>query len=91
MEIMNEEEMLNVLAINIRFYRKKKDMSIKELSKIIGKSPNYIKKLENCGLKRVPSFDVVYKISIVLNATFGELLNKENIKKHNIGGNHVYK
>lgn len=81
MKMMSEEELLKALATNVCVYREKKGITREELSEIIGKSSNYIERLENFTFKKLPSVETVYKIVLVLETTFNDLLDERNVAK----------
>lgn len=73
MDFMKDEELLEVVANNISNYRKSMGISQEELSEIIGKKSDYIKRLENVEVS--PSAEDVYRISIVLDVTMDDLVD----------------
>lgn len=81
MKMMNETELLNVLATNVGIYRKNKGITQEELSKMLGKNSSYIERLENFKFKKIPSLDVVYNLTVILEVTFNNLLEERNIEK----------
>ncbi len=61
----------------IKNERKKKNLTIKSLSKLVGCSPNYISLIEN--KKAKPSAEVLRKISEALKLEFSVNKNKEEV------------
>lgn len=60
--------------LNIRKYRKLKNLSQEQLAKLTGLDQTYISKLEN-GASKNPTFETIGKIAKALNVTVSELLN----------------
>lgn len=79
---MNKEdlEMMTNLAKNVAIYRTKAHLTAKKLSRMIGKHPDFIDKLERLKLKRVPALYVIIAISFVLDVGLNDLTNEDYIK-----------
>lgn len=63
-----------VKMLNIRKYRKIKNMSQQELAKLAGIDQTYISKLEN-GTSNNPTFGTIEKIAKALDIAVNDLLN----------------
>lgn len=76
---MNKEdsELMTNLAKNVAIYRTKAHLTAKKLSRMVGKPPDFIDKLERLKLKRVPALYVIIAISFVLKVGIDDL-TKEN-------------
>lgn len=65
----------NDIKTNIKYYRKKRQLTQKQLAALIDKTESSVKKYES-GATQVP-FDVLTKIAEVLNITINELIQGE--------------
>lgn len=67
--------MSNTISLGgtIRYFRKRKGLTLRELSKKTNISPIYISELEN-GKKKNPSEEILYKIICGLNLTQDDML-----------------
>ncbi len=70
-------ELMTNLARNVAIYRTKAKLTAKKLSRMVGKPPDFIDKLEQLELKQVPALYVIIAISFVLKVGLDEL-TKEN-------------
>ena len=79
---MNKEdlEMMTNLAKNVAIYRTKANITSKKLSRVIGKPPDFIDKLENLELKRIPALYVVIAICFVLRVSLEDLTGENYIQ-----------
>lgn len=79
---MNKEdsELLTNLAKNVAIYRTKAHLTAKKLSRMVGKPPDFIDKLERQELKQVPTLYVIIAISMVLKVGLDELTKKNYIE-----------
>lgn len=75
-----EDKLMENLAVNVAIYRTKANLTPKKLSRVIGKPPDFIDKLENLKLTRVPSLYVILAISCVLNVGLNDLTNENYIE-----------
>jgi transcriptional regulator with XRE-family HTH domain len=66
-------------ALYIREFRQIKDISINDLAKITGLSPQYLKRLET-GQQTNPSLKTVILIGDGLGISFDSLINKDAAK-----------
>jgi len=62
----NDLELMTNLARNVAIYRTKANLSAKKLSRMVGKPPDFIDKLERQELKQIPALYVIIAISFVL-------------------------
>ena len=85
---MNKEdlEMMTNLAKNVAIYRTKAHLTAKKLSRMIGKPPDFIDKLERLKLKRVPALYVIIAISMVLDVGLNDLTKKRLYQEFIRGG-----
>ena len=79
---MNKEdsELMTNLAKNVAIYRTKAHLTAKKLSRMVGKPPDFIDKLERLKLKRVPALYVIIAISMVLDVGLNDLTKRDYIK-----------
>lgn len=79
---MNKEdsELMTNLAKNVAIYRTKAHLTAKKLSRMVGKPPDFIDKLERQELKQVPALYVIIAISMVLKVGLDDLTKKNYIE-----------
>ncbi len=70
-------ELMTNLARNVAIYRTKANLTTKKLSRMVGKPPDFIDKLERQELKQIPALYVIIAISFVLKVGIDDL-TKEN-------------
>lgn len=75
-----EDKLMKNLAVNVAIYRTKANITSKKLSRVIGKPPDFIDKLENLELKRIPALYVVIAICFVLRVSLEELTGENYIQ-----------
>ncbi len=73
----NDLELMTNLARNVAIYRTKANLSAKKLSRMVGKPPDFIDKLERQELKQIPALYVIIAISFVLKVGIDDL-TKDN-------------
>lgn len=73
-------ELMKNLAINVSVYRTKAKLTPKQLSRVIGKPPDFIDKLEHLELKQIPSLYVIIAISMVLQVGLDDLTKANYIE-----------
>lgn len=61
------EKIKSLICSNIKKYRKKSNISVLELSEIIGVTPEHLKRIEAKNDRNNISLMTLYKISVVLN------------------------
>lgn len=73
MQIKSEEKKLSMIVINnVKYFRTKAGLSEQELSRMIGKKDDFIKRLENHKLKKEPTFVLLNNLSDVLDVDIKE-------------------
>lgn len=72
-------ELMTNLARNVAIYRTKANLTAKKLSRMIGKPPDFIDKLEQMELKKIPALYVIIAISYVLEVGLEDLTKKDYI------------
>lgn len=75
-----DNELMKNLAVNVGIYRTKMNLSSKKLSRMIGKSPNFIDKLEHLELTRVPALYVVIALCYVFKVSLDDLVGENYIE-----------
>lgn len=65
--------LLEILAINLKYYRKKYNLSQEKFAEKVGSNLTYINDLENC--KRKPTIDMLDKITNGINKNIDSKLN----------------
>lgn len=79
---MNEDDLIKIIGLNIKKYRKKysnkkEKMTIEKLSKLTNISPNNIHNLENQNTNTTISINNLYKIASVLDVPLNKLLEQD--------------
>lgn len=65
-----------IVSKNIKHYRKKANICDKELSLLLGKDKEFIKKLENNELKNIP-LSIIERIAIILKVPVKDLVDDD--------------
>ena len=73
---MKQEKLNTIIANNVKKYRKKRNMSIKELSYFTDITYSTLKNIENC--KESISIIMLYKISKVLKISINNFFEENN-------------
>ena len=71
-------QMYKTVAKNIRFYRKKKSMSIDELSTYAQINKEYLQKFEFADTNMSISIYDLYKISVILETSIDKFFDEKN-------------
>lgn len=64
-----------IVSKNIKYYREKTNMCDKELSMMIGKDEDFIYKLENNKLKKMPPLPLIEKVAEILKVPVKDLMD----------------
>ena len=72
------ENILEVIAENVRKYRKQQNITQEQLAVDIGMSYDYLRRFESQGGKEGLSLVRLYKISIVLNVPINKFFEEED-------------
>lgn len=75
-----DDILMKNLAVNVAIYRTKANITSKKLSRVIGKPPDFIDKLENLKLKQIPALYVILAISYVLDVGLNDLTRENYIE-----------
>lgn len=70
----------SIVISRLKYYRELRNISQDQLSLMIGRNKDFIKKLEGGFYKKEPTLDTVQKIAAIFNISTNELL-KEELKK----------
>lgn len=73
-----EENIMEIVSYNIKKYRKKAGITQEQLAVDIGKSYDFVRRLEFKKGEIGCSLDTIYKISVVLNQPIWKFFKKEN-------------
>lgn len=65
-----------IVSNNIKHYREKANICDKELSLLLGKDKEFIKKLENNELKNIP-LSIIERIAIILKVPVKDLVDDD--------------
>lgn len=65
-----------IVSKNIKHYREKTNICDKELSLLLGKDKEFIKKLENNELKNIP-LSIIERIAIILKVPVKDLVDDD--------------
>ena len=65
-----------IVSKNIKHYREKGNICDKELSLLLGKDKEFIKKLENNELKNIP-LSIIERIAIILKVPVKDLVDDD--------------
>jgi len=76
-------ELKNIISYNVKYYRTLKGITEDELGECIGKTGEYIKKLENKQFKANPPIDTLDMIARALEVRISELICKDNTGRKN--------
>lgn len=74
------KEQYLILIENIKFYRKKQNLTQEQLAELADLSSSYIKQIESAKIFKNLTFYTTFKIAKALNVDVSELFKKNNTK-----------
>ncbi len=74
--IKYDTDIYNTIRVNIKKYRKQKNMTSAELAEMVNLSHDFIRQIESVKVAYNFSLDTFYKISVALGVTMDDLIKK---------------